>query len=354
MTALTFSDVLIVPKYSEIESRRDVDISVSINKSFNLSLPIISANMKSITGSKMAAAMALGGGLGILHRFMSIEDAVKEFNETISLITQGMSTTWCWNKVGVSIGVGEEDKKRFDALYEAGAQIFCLDVAHGHSKKVKETLKWINERSYNDSKYGTRDRDSLTIIAGNVATAEGAYDLADWGADVIKVGIGPGRACTTRLKTGVGIPELHAIKEAHDEFKRQGIDKDIIADGGIENVGDICKALKYATAVMTGSFLSGTSETPGHVYRDENQNFYKVYQGSASGENKNESGYTVEFIEGISIKVPFRGHVKHILREIEHGIKSSCSYVGAKNLIEFKKNCEFIEISSGGKKESKL
>lgn len=358
MSALTFSDVLIVPKYSEVESRRDVDISAYINKCFRLSLPIVSANMKSITGPKMAQAISLQGGLGVLHRFMSIDDAVKDYLETVSLISQELSSTIYSDKVGVSIGVQEEDKKRFDALYEAGARVFCVDVAHGHSKRTRDMLHWINnERAYENPQYGkdTKNcRQNLTIIAGNVATREGAYDLADWGADAIKVGIGPGHACTTRRATGVGVPQLHAIKEVHEEFSAQGINKNIISDGGIETVGDICKALKYADLVMIGNFISGTSETPGHVFRDENQNFYKVYSGSASGENKNESGYASEFIEGISKKVPFRGHVKHILREIEQGIKSSCSYVGAFNMAQFKEKCTFVEISSGGKIESKL
>jgi len=346
MPALTFSDVLIIPKYSEVESRTDVEIRVLLNQKICLTLPVISANMKSVTESKMAIEMAVCGGVGILHRFMSIEDSVKEFLNTRGLMSQRISSTSYCNMVGVSIGVQDEDKNRFNALCEAGARVFCVDVAHGHSKKTKDMIKWLDENAH--------PRQEITIIAGNVATGEGAYDLADWGADVIKVGLGPGHACTTRRATGVGIPQLHAIKEVSEEFKAQGINKGIISDGGIETVGDICKALKYADAVMLGNFVSGTSETPGHVFRDENQNFYKVYQGSSSGESKNESGYTVEYIEGISKKVPFRGHVKHILREIEQGIKSSCSYVGAFNLEQFKEKCEFIEISDGGRTESKL
>jgi len=357
MPALTFSDVLIIPKYSEVESRKDVDISVSINKCFTLNFPIIAANMKSICGPKMAAEMAVNGGLGILHRFMPIENAIRDYIEAVGLISQQVSSTIYSDKVGVSIGVQEDDKKRFDALYEAGARIFCVDVAHGHSKKTRDMLQWINGRDYENPQYGkdrNRCRHNLTVIAGNVATKEGAYDLADWGADVVKVGIGPGSACSTRRATGCGVPQLHAIKEAREEFEAQGIKKNIISDGGITTVGDICKALKYSDLVMLGGFLGGTSETPGNVFRDENQNFYKVFQGSASGENKNESGYAAEYIEGISKKVPFRGHVKHILREIEQGIKSSCSYVGAFNLAQFKEKCTFVEISGGGKVESKI
>lgn len=348
MSALTFSDVLIIPKYSEVESRKDVDLGTPINKNLTLSLPILSANMKSITGPKMAATMAINGGLGILHRFTTIEDSVRDFIEAKSLISESklVHPSLTNLRIGVSVGVQDGDKRRFDALCEAGARIFCIDVAHGHSKRSKDMINWVNQNSFT--------RQDLTIIAGNVATGNGAYDLADWGADIIKVGIGPGHACTTRRATGVGVPQLHAIREAYEEFVRQGVNKKIISDGGIETVGDICKALKYSNAVMVGNFISGTSETPGKVFRDENQNFYKVYQGSASGENKNDSGYAAEYIEGISKKVQFRGHVKHILREIEQGIKSSCSYVGAFNLYEFRDKCKFIEISGGGKVESKI
>jgi IMP dehydrogenase len=332
MKCLTFSDVLISPQYSDIKSRKEVDLTSDFG-AFNISLPICSANMKSITGVEMAKAMSLDGGLGILHRFNDIPTAVSEFKESLGLANN--------KNIGVSIGVQNSDKERFSALYENGARIFTIDVAHGHSILVKEMIQWIKSQNLKD----------VYIIAGNIATGEGAIALSDWGANAVKVGIGPGAACTTRKNTGVGVPQLFALKNVRDAI---GSKFPIIADGGITTVGCIAKALKYSNAVMLGSFISGTTETPGKVFRDERDQYYKVYSGSASGENKDGNGQPTDFIEGISTKVPFRGHVKYILKEIRDGLRSAFSYVGARTLEEFQENCYFIEISSGGKAESKL
>jgi len=346
MEALTFSDVLIIPQYSTILSRFDEQVNISSNMGkFKLDLPIISANMKTITDPKMAVEMSKYGGLGILHRFNTEKQNIESLEEYWN-ITRNINNLKN-RHIGVSIGVQEEDKQRFESLLNHGASIFCIDVAHGHHIKVKEMLKWIQPyRMTND----------ISIIAGNIATEKAALDLVVWGADILKVGIGPGHCCTTRKATGVGMPQLHALHNVDLILREEGLRNNIkiISDGGIEMVGDICKALKYADAVMVGNFISGTSETPGNVFRDENNNFYKVYAGSASGENKTESGGSTFFIEGISKKVPFRGHVKHILREIEHGIRSSFSYVGAFTLEDFRANCEFVKISNGAKYESKF
>jgi IMP dehydrogenase len=341
--SLTFSDVLIRPKYSEVLSRSSVALDISCklndNPNLNLTIPVISSNMKTITGSKMAVAMSESGGLGIMHRFNTVEDAVKDYKdffETLSYTAkEGIDYRW----PGVSIGVQEEDKERFDKLYEAGARIFCIDVAHGHHILVKNMIKWIRQNKVN-----------ITLIAGNIATGEAVYDLSDWGANIVKVGIGPGAVCVTRQRTGVGVPQLSALREVREEIDSFKLKTQILADGGIVQIGDIPKALKYAHVVMLGSILSGTSETPGKVFRNPEGQFYKTYGGSASGENKN----TNRFVEGMVKTVPFRGHVKYILREIDDGIRSAFSYVGAFNLKEFQEKCEFIHISSGGAQESKI
>jgi len=340
MPAITFSDVLIIPKYSEIRSRKEVQTRQTF-KCFNLELPVFSANMKTITGSKMAVAMSEFGGMGVLHRFCSTSQAVLDFLDSLALI-QYNPVKNCG--VFVSVGVQSSDKERFERLYEAGARLFCIDVAHGDHIMVREMIGWIHSKGYK----GTE------IMAGNVATGDGAYNLAEWGADIIKVGIGPGHACTTRKNTGVGFPQLQALKNVREELDRQGKKVKIIADGGIESVGDICKALKYADAVMLGKFLSGTTETPGPVFQNPKGEFYKVYAGSASGENKNTNGQTIDFVEGIAMEVPFRGHVKYLMRAIKDGIQSACSYVGANNLEEFRTNCEFVTISGSSKEESKI
>lgn len=330
MTAYTYSDVLIQPKYSTIASRKDVDISSKIGN-IHLKTPVITANMRTITESKMARAAYTNGAIGCLHRFNTIEDNVTEYlNSPAETI--------------VSIGVNDEDKARFDALYEAGARSFTLDIAHGHCKKMKDMLNWIQSHVF---LFDRSARQNITLIAGNIASPDAYYDMADWGADVVKVGIGPSPICKTRVQTGVGVPQLWALEQIH--LQKMGMERrpHIIADGGIKYVGDIAKALKYADAVMVGSFIAGTSETPGHVFKDDSGSFYKIYQGSASGENKGKN----LFVEGVTKQVPFRGKVKYFFREITDGLQSSFSYVGATNLKEFKNKCEFVRTSGSGSSE---
>jgi IMP dehydrogenase len=333
--AYTYNDVLIEPGYSEILSRSNVDLSTKIGN-VTMTLPIISSNMRNVTGPKMARTVASNGGAGILHRFCTIEENISMYNETkidgVPLLT-----------VGVSIGVKDEDKKRFELLHKEGARLFCIDVAHGHHVHVKNMLAWITKACG----YVRKD---VTVIAGNVATMEGYLDLVEWGADAVKVGIGPSPVCRTRFNTGVGVPQLYALERAFIGSCKLQEPKATIADGGISCVGDIAKALKYADAVMVGSMLSGTSETPGAVYRSEDGEFYKTYGGSASGENKGEN----RFVEGIIKQVKFKGHAKYILREIEQGLQSAFSYVGASNHEEFQGNCELIHISNGSQRESRI
>jgi IMP dehydrogenase/GMP reductase len=330
----TYNDVLIQPRYSEIGTRSKVDLSTKIgNHCFEL--PVISANMKDITGYKMASEIGNHNGLALLHRFFSIEQSVKEFLDA----QRTLKLTNKKNNVGVSIGVQENDKQRFESLYEAGARIFCIDVAHGHHLHVKKMLKWVNFQAF-----------GCTIIAGNIATPEAYNDMCEWGADAVKVGIGPSPVCRTRYNTGAGVPQLFALERVWGESMNHKKPISIIADGGISHVGDIAKALKYSDAVMLGSMIAGTSETPGNVFRNEEGEFYKVYGGSASGENKGEN----RFVEGAIKLVKFKGKVKFILREIEHGLQSSFSYVGANNLKEFQNNCEFVYLSGGSRGESKI
>jgi len=326
----TYSDVLIKPNYSEIKTRTSVDLTTHLGN-HEFKFPVISANMKNITGPKMAKEISDHGGLGLLHRFNSIEQALDDFDECGS--SEG---------VGVSIGVQDEDKERFSRLYEYGARIFCIDVAHGHHILMKNMLLWIN------STLSEEERRKVTIIAGNIATPEAYEDFIYWGADVAKVGIGPSPVCRTRYNTGVGMPQLYALEKICEKADHSPLPIDIIADGGISHVGDISKALAFSDAVMLGSMISGTSETPVSVFRNDEGQFYTVYGGSASAENKGEN----RFVEGIIKTTPFKGHVKYIFREIEQGLQSAFSYVGATNLGEFQENCEFIMLSGGSRSES--
>lgn len=331
--SITFDDVLIVPQYSEVTSRRNVSTKTNLNRynqtsiDIEFDLPVISANMKTITGPKMANKIAQHGGWAVLHRFNSIDDAVNEF------LASPKST-------GVSIGVKEkEDLERADALYQAGARIFCIDVAHGHHISMKNMIETLVRR-YKD----------IFIIAGNIATSSGLVDLASWGADCVKVGIGPGSVCTTRRNAGVGVPQLTALENVWSINETLHRPVSIIADGGCKTPGDIAKALKYSDAVMIGGMFKGTKETPGRVFRNIENMYYKGYGGSASGENKGSN----DFIEGVFQEVPFMGGVKFILREIDHGIRSAFSYSASTTLEEFQKNCILMPLSHGSRIESKL
>lgn len=338
MATYTFNDVLIQPNYSEIRSRKSVDISSSLGE-LNLDIPVISANMKTVTGPRMTLEMGERGAWGILHRFNTIEGAVEDYNLAKSQMP------------GVSIGVNGDYKERFEALYNAGARYFCIDIAHGHSIMMKETLEYIKS-----------EQSDIYVMAGNVATPKGATDLADWGANAVKVGIGPGSMCQTRTNTGVGVPQLWALEQIASKrsmvpgIVNRSLDSvEIIADGGIKTVGDIAKALKYADHVMLGSFFAGCHETPGDVYKRKNGSRYKVYGGSAAANNKTtDNGRKPEFVEGVTEEVDLNDHVKFLLKEIKEGVQSAFSYVGANNLKEYQKKCEFIHLSGGGKDESKF
>lgn len=350
----TFSDIHIESQYTEVESRRtDVNITSDMG-AFKLKLPLISANMPNITEWKMAVEMAANGGMGIIHRFKDIAWNIDQFKRALDGICDVKritdNDTWAANMFGVSIGVKEEEKKRFEELLKVGAKIFCIDVAHGHSIMMKNMIQWIRKNS-----------DDVYLIAGNVANAEGALDLAEWGASAIKIGIGPGSCCRTRSNTGVGKPQFSAIREVSLALDANGFDNiKTIADGGISTTGDIAKALIFSDAVMVGAVLAGTTETPGRVFPVAgtnliNRQWYKVFGGSASAENKAlQTDEAPTFVEGEMKTVPFKGHAKYLLKEIDDGIRSAFSYSGAHNMTEYKAKVKYRLMSIGGKVESKI
>lgn len=349
-TDITFSDILIAPQYSEVESRQNIDISSNMGK-FTLDLPVIASNMPQICGYKMAAEMHLNGGLGILHRFWSIEENVNEYQKSIYEIVDAKSAkqkngTDYWGNlqfaVGVSVGVKDEEKKRFEKLYEAGARIITVDIASGHSGLMKNMIEWL------------RTNKDIVIIAGNIATKEAIIDLQEWGADIAKIGIGGGKVCRTRSNAGVGVCQLQAIMDVSSVAKIP-----IISDGAIKTAGDVSKALIFSDAVMIGAVLAGTSETPFPAFAEPgtdltNRTYYKLFGGNASQENKVANGQSGRFSEGEMIKVPFKGHCKYLLREISDGVKSSLSYSNANNLSEYRSKVKYSIISSSGKEESKF
>lgn len=326
---LTFDDVLMVPSKSDVRSRRDPKLTSRLTKTKTIETPIISANMDTITEADMAIAMNQLGGLGILHRFASIPEQVgfvQKVKESGATLISG------------SIGVGDDFKERAQALVTAGVNILTIDIAHGHSVAMMEVMKWLKDKYAN-----------VEIIAGNMATPEAARDLIEAGADAIKVGIGPGSMCTTRIITGCGIPQLTAVSwcaEVADQY-----DVPVIADGGIRTSGDIVKAFAAgASTVMLGSMLSGTIETPGEI-----KNGLKAYRGMASKSAQvSWRGGVPEGMapEGESTMVNVKGHVRDVILELTGGIRSGMSYVNATTIAEIREKAQFIEMSSAGVRES--
>jgi IMP dehydrogenase len=327
---LTFDDVLLVPGYSEINSRGEISIETKLHSTLRLTVPVISANMDTITGEDMCRAMYKHGCLGILHRFASEAELIEIVEH---LQKDGIV-------FGVSVGVNLDDEKLFNLYLSRGINIYCVDVAHAHHMKVRHRIRHIRNA-----------KKDTVIIAGNVATLDGAQFLADNGANVIKVGIGGGAICSTRIMTGCGVPQLTAIMDCA-KIKQKYPDVKIIADGGIRYPGDITKAIAAgADAVMIGNMLAGTQQTPGLMIKKGTLSrplFFKRYRGSASMEAKVESGRNTRFVEGISIDVPYRGDVDLVIDEIVDGLKSGCSYVGAMNLDELREKGMFIEVSNSG------
>lgn len=465
--ALSYDDVLLKPQYSPIHSRHDVSTRTKITKNIELSIPIVSSNMDTVTEHKMAIAMARLGGVGIIHRFLSprqqaievqkvkraesliienpytvqanntleevnelrrqhnvssflvvdannrligiltrrdtlfangnnpavreimtpkeklitaqknitIEDAEKLLHknriEKLPLVDKdgllvGLITTSDIEKrhkfplavkdkkgrlvVGAAIGVKDGCLERAEALVAAGADFLVIDIAHGHSVSALDTIKLIKEHLPN-----------VELIGGNVATAEGAQELIKAGVDGIKVGVGPGSICVTRIVAGAGIPQLSAVHECFKVAAKHNIP--VIADGGIKTSGDIAKAIAAgADTVMLGNLLSGTEETPGRVLHKDGKQF-KIYRGMASfgaaaGRAEMEKGEWQEDAlegvvpEGVESLMPYRGPVQNIINQLVGGFRSGMTYSGAKTIEEFHKKAEFVRITAGGRRES--
>tara|TARA_B100000749_G_scaffold280707_1_gene278089 strand:+ start:1047 stop:2102 length:1056 start_codon:yes stop_codon:yes gene_type:complete len=327
--AYTYNDVLIIPSKSDMRSRKDPDLTSRLTKSITLEIPFVSANMDTITEAPMAQAMAKEGGIGILHRFMPIEDQVTQVRQ---MKEQGVE------HVCASVGVNQDFKERTQSLTEAGVDVITVDIAHGHSVAMLETLKWIKD-----------NHPGVEVIAGNVATPQGTLDLIEAGADAIKVGIGPGSMCTTRVITGCGVPQLTAVALCAEEAMKHNIP--IIADGGIKTSGDIVKAFAAgATTVMLGSILSGTLETPGEIRHGK-----KLYRGMASKSAQESWRGGVPkgmAAEGESTYVSIKGHVRDVINELSGGLRSGMTYINANSLNEIRDKAQFMEMSGMGMAES--
>lgn len=325
-TGFSFDDLLLVPRYSEVKSRKQVQLSTHLGKHVTLTNPVVSANMKNVTGSTMAKAIAKTGGLGLLHRFDDYKTIVKNFSVIISENPEYSPF------VGISVGVKEEDKLLVDDAVNAGCKIICVDVAHGHSSYCGEMTSWIAK------KYP-----EVLLISGNVATYLGVKFLYDNGADVVKCGIGGGSLCTTRIETGNGVPQLTTLEDCYRASLDTGQKVKIIADGGLRKAGDLVKALCFSHSTMLGNLLAGTDEAPGNTIQVDGR-LYKEYAGSSTHKSNH--------IEGVVAMVPYKGPVNNILNTLLEGVRSGLSYQGCYNLEELRDCPEFIQVTNAGLIES--
>jgi len=337
--ALTFDDVLLVPKYSSILPS-EANLNTDLGYNLKLKIPFLSSAMDTVTESHMAIAIARKGGLGIIHRNFSISDQSKEIKKVK-------------NKkllVGAAIGTSNDDLIRAKSLSDAGVDLIVIDTAHGHSDKVIKIL--IKIKKLNLKK---------PICVGNIATAEAATKLYNEGADILKVGIGPGSICTTRMIAGIGVPQITAVLDVKKSMKNKNIK--IISDGGIKFSGDIVKGIAAgADAIMMGSIFAGSEESPGKKYKYKNK-FYKAYRGmgsigamSSGSSNryfqKNFKDKSKFVPEGVEARVIYKGKVEKILYQLQGGLRSSMGYIGAKKIVDIQKKGRFLKITKAGFYES--
>jgi IMP dehydrogenase len=337
--ALTFDDVLLVPRYSSVLPS-ETNLHTDLGHNLKLKIPFISSAMDTVTESTMAIAIAQKGGLGIIHR-------------NLSTIAQSREVKRVKNKrliVGAAVGTGSEDLVRAKSLIDSGVDLIVIDTAHGHSEKVIKTLSKIKKLNL-----------KKPICVGNIATAEAALKLYNEGADILKIGIGPGSICTTRMIAGIGMPQISAILDIKKIMKNKKIK--IIADGGIKFSGDIVKGIAAgADAIMMGSIFAGTEESPGNKYKYKKK-YYKLYRGmgsigamSAGSSNryfqKNHKDKSKFVAEGVEARVIYKGKVDKILYQLQGGLRSSMGYIGAKKIIEIHKKAKFVKITKAGFYES--
>ena len=353
---LTFDDVLLIPAESHVLPN-EVDLSTQLADNLKLHIPLISAGMDTVTEGPMAIAMALQGGLGVVHKNMSIQAQAGEVANVKSVVVPAGATKAAVDDnnrllVAAAVGVTSDTFERAEALLKAGADAIVIDTAHGHSAGVLRKIAEIREH-FPDA----------TLIAGNVATGEATRALFDAGVDVVKVGIGPGSICTTRVVAGVGVPQITAIYDAASVAREYN--KPIIADGGIKYSGDVVKALAAGgNAVMLGSMLSGTTEAPGEVFEDNGKK-YKAYRGMGSvGAMAQAHGSSDRYFqggvneanklvpEGIEARVEYKGDVSDIVFQIDGGLRSGMGYVGASDIPTLIEKAQFVQITDAGLIES--
>ena len=344
--ALTYDDISLRPNYSEIESRQNISLETQFTTNYKIKIPLIASPMDTVCDIDMAMAMMYLGGVGIIHRFMPIHTQalmVADISDVVmkegfaGVYNTGLYEVWDTTiPIAAAVGANGDYLERAQELTNAGVNVILIDVAHGHHKLEKDSI----------NKLKVTLPTHVDIIAGNVATQQGAIDLEYWGADAVRVGVGGGSLCTTRIKTGFGIPNITSLEECAD-----AISIPIIADGGIRESGDIAKAMAVgANSVMLGSLLAGTKEAPGAIIEKSNS-LYKRYRGAASLETKVTHGQSTKNVEGESTLVPFKGSVNFMIEQLLDGLRSALSYAGAENLQQF--HPEYVVVTSAGAKEAR-
>ncbi len=325
--SLTFSDVLLKPKFSKIKSRSEVSLKVKIND-FIFSNPIIPANMPSIVGKEVLEFCAEKEMLCFMHRFSSVDNQLTDLHFLNERFGEKV-----FNNIGVSLGVKKEDKENLSKFIDAGVKIFCIDIAHGHSQMCLDMIKFIRSHTK-----------TALVVAGNVATKHGAQALWTEGADIVKVGIGSSKICTTRLVAGSGVPQLSALI---DIVENKSSNQYLISDGGAQIPGDFVKALCLSDMVMTGSFFAGAPEVPGEIIEIDGKEF-KRYDGSST------IGKNGKRVEGVKSLVPVQMSISHLLDKLIEGIQSGASYQGVNDINKLQHEPVFVRLSHGGTVETSI
>jgi IMP dehydrogenase/GMP reductase len=324
-TGLSYDDVLLVPRRSPVDSRSEVDLSTEVAEGLELSMPVLSAAMDTVTEGEMAVAVAEAGGLGVLHRFLTVEDQAAMVR---AVTAEG-------HRVAGAVGIAEASLERAEALVAAGASMLVVDVAHGHMERALSATETLADRF-----------PETPLCAGNVATRAGVDDLAAAGADCVKVGVGPGSHCTTRDVTGFGVPQFTAVERCAAAATEA--DVTVVADGGIQSSGDAVKALLAgADTVMLGGYLAGCTESPAEVVEIDGDR-YKRSRGmstAAAAEDRDDKDVAVDADEGVEALTPHTGPVAGRLAEFIAGMRSGLSYAGARDLATARENADFIEVT---------
>lgn len=328
-SSLCFDDILLVPQVSNIRSRKEVDLMM-----YGYKFPVVASPMDTVCDYKMASTIANYGGIGFIHRYMDKRDQLLQLQQAL-MMTQEQYRSG----VGIAISsIDVFDTEYIESAIDLGCEWFCIDTANGHNELAVKAVKMLKQ-------YGN----NIKVMAGNVATAEGYKYLAMAGADAVRVGIGGGSACTTRIVTGHGVPTLQSIIDCYEAKSEFGLNCLIVADGGLKTSGDIVKAFAAGSdLIMLGSMLAGTDESPGDVIDG-----HKIFRGMASAEAQLDWRGEVSVAEGVSTEIPYKGSVINIFHNIENGLRSGCSYTGVENLAELAENAIFTIVTSNSINESR-